>query len=122
MDDFKTKYIPVDKEPLCKDANGDPCYEEWDYIYVVGMLLYLAGSSRPDIIYTVHQCARFSHSPKCTHEIGVTYIIRYLKGTRKRGVVMKPDLSNLQLDLFADADFAGLYATKDKTDPISVKN
>ena len=35
---------------------------------------------------------------------------------------MKPDLSNLQLDLFVDDDFFRLYTTEDKTDPISVKS
>ena len=35
---------------------------------------------------------------------------------------MKPDLKNLQLDLFADADFADIYSTKNKQDPISVKS
>ena len=72
-------------------------------------MLYLAGTSRPDISYSVHQCARFSHSPKHSHEIAVKHIARYLKGTRDKGFIMKPNMiDNLQFNLYADADFAGL--------------
>ena len=35
---------------------------------------------------------------------------------------MKPNTENLELDLFADADFSSLYASEDKLDPISVKS
>ena len=64
MTDCNHKYTPADKDPLCKDVTGAPCCEDWDYRSIVGMMLYLAGSTRPDISYAVHQCARFSHSPK----------------------------------------------------------
>ena len=35
---------------------------------------------------------------------------------------MIPDLKNLQFDLFADTDFAGLYFSEDKQDPIIMKS
>ena len=63
MQESNIKYTPAEKEPLHKDLDGSPCCEEWDYRSIVGMLLYLAGSTRPDIAYDVHQCARFSHNP-----------------------------------------------------------
>jgi hypothetical protein len=86
------------------------------------MMLYLAGSTWPDIAYAVHQCARFSHNPKRSHEIGVKHIARYLKGTQTKGVIMTPDKDNLRIDMYADADFAGLFAPEDKMDPVSVKS
>ena len=86
------------------------------------MMLYLAGSTRPDIAFVVHQCARFSHAPKHSHEIDLKHIARYLKGTREKGLVMTPDKSDLKLDIFADADFAGLFISVDCMDPISVKS
>ena len=85
------------------------------------MVLYLAGSTRPDIAYAVHQCARFSHNPRHSHEIGVKHIARYLKGTRDKGIIMQPDDTKLCIDMFADADFSGLYNTEDKQGPVSVK-
>ena len=39
-------------------------------------------------------------------------IIRYLKGTRTLGMIMRPT-GKLDLDLFVDADFCGLFSTED---------
>ena len=121
MEECNLKYTPADKIPLNKDLDGDPCCEEWYYRSIVGMLLYLAGSTRPDIAYAVHQCAIFSHQPQASHEVGIKHIIRYLKGTRDKGLIMKPHKDDLKLDLFAGADFAGLFASENKLDPVSVK-
>ena len=39
-------------------------------------------STRPDIAYALHQCARFSHNPKRCHEVGLKHISRYLQVLR----------------------------------------
>jgi hypothetical protein len=121
MENCNMKYTPAEKDPLCKDMDGAPCCENWDYRWIICMLLYLAGSTRPVIAYAVHQCARLSYYPKHSHEIGVKHIARYLKGTRDKGIIMKPDPENICIDMYADADFSGLYSTEDKQDPVSVK-
>ena len=69
MTDSNPKFTPGDKFPLVKDADGDPCREDWEYKSVVGMMLYLAWSISPDVLYAVHHCARFSHNPKRCHEV-----------------------------------------------------
>ena len=38
--------------------------EQWSYVSVVGMLLYLAVNSHPEIAYAIHQCAHFMHNLK----------------------------------------------------------
>ena len=45
-----------------------------------------------------------------------------MKGTQTKGLIMKPDNSKVQLDLYTDADFASLFISEDKDDPISVKS
>ena len=122
MEQSHVKYTPADKDPTHKDLRSSPCCEDWDYRSVVGILLYLAGSTRPDISYAVHQCARFSHAPRHSHEVTLKHIGRYLKGTKDKGLIMKPMRDQLGLDLYADTDFAGLFGIEDKHDPIFVKS
>ena len=57
MDDSNPKYTSAENDPLHKDGRGGLCCEEWNYCSVVGMMLYLAGSTRPDIAYAVHPYA-----------------------------------------------------------------
>ena len=68
----------------------------------------------------LHQCVRFSHSIKHSHEIGVKHIARCLKGTKTKGIVMTPAKDNIRIDIYADTDFVGLYIIEDKLDPVSV--
>ena len=69
------------------------------------MLGYLE-TTRSDISYAVHQCARFSTAPKVEHGKAVNWLARYLKGTRDKGTIFRPD-SKRGLEVFVDADFAG---------------
>jgi hypothetical protein len=55
---------PAIPAPLGTDLEGEPFKEEWGYTSVVGMLMYLANKTRPDIAFAVHQCARFTHNPR----------------------------------------------------------
>jgi len=83
--------------------------------------MYLASNSRPDITFAVHQCARFTHNPQRVHEVALKRNARYLKGTRDNG--MKIMLSKkLNLDCYADADFAGLWNAELLNDPTCVKS
>ena len=52
--------------PLGTDANGYDAKRDWpnSYYYIIGMMLYLASNTRPDISFAVHQCARFTHNTK----------------------------------------------------------
>ena len=84
------------------------------------MLLYLSGHSRPDIHFAVTQCARYSHAPKRSHEKALERIGQYLKGTREKGLIFKPEATaSLGIDMFVDADFAGMWGYEDPNDPVS---
>ena len=108
-------------EPLGKDEKGAKACEKWSYASVVGMMMYLSSNSRPDIAFAVHQAARFTHNPRHSHEQALKRIARYLKGTRTRGMIIRPS-RNLRLDLYADADFAGLWNAEDPHDPHCVRS
>ena len=108
-------------EALGPDPDGEPLREDWNYRSVIGMLLYLASNSRPDIAFAVHQCARFSHDPKVSHGMAVKRICHYLKGTKDKGMIFQPK-HDLTVDCFVDADYAGLWGVEDIQDPQCVKS
>ena len=66
---------------LHADSNGMDRKQIWNFCAVVGCLNYLQAMMRPDLSYSVHQCARFSNSPKLSHEQALKRICRYLHGT-----------------------------------------
>ena len=121
LEGAKSVKTPTTEQRLPKDENGEPCNETFNYASVVGMLMYLAGNTRPDISFAVHQCARYTHSPKHSHEIALKRIGRYLVGTRDRGLILQPT-KEIQIDMYVDADFAGLWGYEDKDDPACVKS
>jgi hypothetical protein len=82
-----------------------PHSEKWHYRSVIGKLNYLEKSSRPDISYAVHQCARFCENPKIEHTAAVKQIGRYLLGSMDKGVTCTPDES--LLTCYTDASFLG---------------
>ena len=48
-------------------------------------------------------------------------IARYLKGTREKGMWIRPT-KDCQLDLFVDADFAGLWNIQEADDPVTLRS
>jgi hypothetical protein len=120
-ENMKLQYEPASATPLGKHEDSAARKEHWSYASVIGMMLYLASNSRPDIAFVVHQCAQFTHCANSQHEIAVKRIGRYLKATKNQGLIMKPS-SDLHLDLYADANFAGLWAIENKEDPISLRS
>ena len=107
MENSNSVFTPASIRPLGKDLDGDKFDEDWEYATVVGMMMYLAQNSRPDITYAVHQCARFTHAPRSSHATGIKRILRYLQGTNDKGLIMNPS-TKFQVDCYVDADFAGL--------------
>mmetsp|Transcript_35250 Transcript_35250/g.50024 ORF Transcript_35250/g.50024 Transcript_35250/m.50024 type:complete len:80 (-) Transcript_35250:510-749(-) len=79
MDDCNAKIdSPSTDKSVGIDRGGELYDEDWDYASVIGMLMYLAHNSRPDIAYAVHQAARFTHDPKKSHAVAIKQILRYL--------------------------------------------
>ena len=83
--------------------------------------MYLATNSRPDIASADNKCSSFPNEPRRSHEKVVKRIGKYLKGTREKGMTIKLE-NSLGLDLYADADFAGIFSVEDQEDPVSVKS
>ena len=76
--------------PLGTDKNVSEAKRDFpnSYASVIGMMLYLASNTRPDISFAVNRCARFTHNSKASHETAVKRICRYLQGTKDNGLVL----------------------------------
>ena len=103
---------------LDKDPDGKPRQQKWNYRSAVGCLSYLQAMIRPDITFSVQQCARFCNEPKQDHEEAVKRICRYLLKTKDKGLVFRPD-KRRGLECYVDADFAGSWHNRSSHDPIS---
>ena len=53
---------------LKKDEDGNGRKKEWKYLSVIGQINYLSGTTIPDIIFAVHQCAKYIIYPKQFHK------------------------------------------------------
>ena len=108
---------------LGKDVDGDPPNCSFNCASIIGMLWYLYGHSRPDLGFAVSQAAQFAFPPRRSHELVLTHIGQYLKGTMNEGMIMKPmKTDSFQMDVYVDSDFLGSYGTEPRTDPDNVKN
>jgi hypothetical protein len=64
----KRHNTPAVTKLLHKDSSGPQREHQWSYHTIIGMLTYLSMTSRTDIAFAVHQCARFmsyAHSRNC---------------------------------------------------------
>ncbi|CAM9627937.1 unnamed protein product, partial [Phaeothamnion confervicola] len=79
---------------------------------LVGALLYLAVTTRPDIFDAVRALSRFCNNPGHAHWLAALCLLRYLKGTLKKGLLYSQNasigtaVSGGAAIGFADADWA----------------
>ena len=87
MTDSNAKRTPAQSVTVGSNPFSDACCEDWVYASVVGMSIYISSNSRPNIMFAVHQCARFTYAPEKNHEEAVKHIVRgYLQGTINKGI------------------------------------
>ena len=55
--------------------------------------------------------------PKHSHELALKRIGKYLKNTSSCGMVINP-MRELTIDVYPDADFAGMYGHDKPIDPV----
>jgi hypothetical protein len=102
----KPQYTPAaSTRKLHRDPLGKPYKEAWECQSIIGRLNCIEKSTRIDLSYAVHQCARFCLDPKESHSDAVKRIGRYLIGTKEKGIIIDSKLNSF--DCFVDANFVG---------------
>jgi len=115
------KGTPSLEGTLTKDYTGDSYNEGFNYASVVGMLMYRQGHSRPDITFSVNQCARYTFAPKQSHQESLKRIGRYLVVTVDEGIIFTPT-NDFCLHCYLDSDFVGQWNYEDQSDLTSVRS
>lgn len=107
MDDCKPVGTPVDPgSHLMKATEDEEALEQQKYQSLVGSLMYLSTSTRPDLAYAVGTLARFSSKPNRSHWTAAKRVLRYLRGTKNHGIVFT-ESESVECLGYSDADWAG---------------
>lgn len=110
MEGCKPITTPLDansklRRPETKYEDRSPEVRNYPYQSLVGSLMYLAVSTRPDISYAVSALSQFNTDFDMTHIVAGKRILRYLKSSSNLGLTFKKMEDSLTG--FADADWAG---------------
>ena len=107
MTDCRSAKTPLNStlELCCGEPTCDGCERADGKLYrgMIGRLLYLAGSTRPDISFAVSSLSRFLVNPHAQHLKAAKHLLRYLKGTRELRITYEPSRENLFCH--SDADY-----------------
>jgi hypothetical protein len=91
---------------LTKATVVDPSMEGRPYRSLVGSLLYVATTTRPNIAFSVCQLSRHLEMPTQEHWKAAVRVLRYLKTTNNKGLHYSGYANGLKLCAYSDADWA----------------
>lgn len=89
----------TDKSPLLKSPTP--------YQSIVGQLLFVANTGRPDIAYSISLLSRFLKSPRQVHMMAAQRIMQYLYTTRNYGLSYQ-STTPLTLAIYSDASYGSV--------------
>jgi Reverse transcriptase (RNA-dependent DNA polymerase) len=84
----KSISTPIDSRKKLNTEEGEPLKNINQYQRFVGKLIYLT-VTRPDLAFAVIQVSQFMHAPRLIHMETIDRILRYLKKTPGKEILMK---------------------------------
>nr|GEV89501.1 hypothetical protein [Tanacetum cinerariifolium] len=102
----------VEQAKLKLDLVRNPV-DHTDYRCMIRSLMYVT-SSRPDIMFATHMCARYQANPNEHHVSAVERIFYYLKGTINSGIWYPKDY-RFDLTFYSNADHARCHLDRKST-------
>ncbi|XP_057526256.1 uncharacterized mitochondrial protein AtMg00810-like [Amaranthus tricolor] len=106
----KPSGFPIEQNHKVGLAKGEFLADPESYRRLVGRLIYLA-VTRPDLAYSVHILSQFMQAPRVEHWEAALRVVRYLKGTAGRGILLSADY-DLTLEGWCDSDWAACPITR----------
>ena len=112
MEHCNPAHTPLPKWRLTSDMSPQSDSERdavasLPYCAIVGKCMYLSTCTRPDITYAIRELARFMSNYGQKHFEAAKHLLRYLQGTRSRGIIYGNIDSTVPVfRAFADSDWA----------------
>lgn len=106
MENCRPASTPLDAgfQIACEKENC-PKVDVTEYQSIIGVLTYLAISSRPDILHSVSKLAQRNKDPHKEHVAGIKHILRYLSATKDLKMTYRH--TGNPIEGYADADWGG---------------
>ena len=100
-------FVPTSRssDESMNEGAGVPLEPGHRYCELIGSLLYLANTTRPDIAQAVGVLSRYRGTPTTSHMQEALRVVRYLKETRHYALQLGG--STIPLEGYVDADYAG---------------
>ena len=96
-------FLTKDMCPTIERSNDT----NYPYRSILGQALYIAITTRPDIVPAVSACGKFAENPGAAHWEALLQILAYLHGTQHLGLELGEISKEITLTAYADADWAG---------------
>lgn len=106
MEDCKVSETPMEQSLQLKKTEEKEAAANVPYREVIGKLMYMMLSCRPDICFPVSYLSRFQEKPSVDHWKTLKRVVRYLKATKESVLKFKKNPDSEPLVGYADADFA----------------
>uniref|UniRef100_A0AAV1U342 Polyprotein n=1 Tax=Peronospora matthiolae TaxID=2874970 RepID=A0AAV1U342_9STRA len=115
VENCKDVHTPADSNSkLIKMGQEEAFVPKYPYRELVGVLMYIATCTRPDIAHAVGEVAKFFERYDKSHWTAAKRILKYLKTTQDLSIVFS-GINKGELIGFADANWAGDLDTRRST-------
>ncbi|SOV05190.1 uncharacterized protein UDID_17865 [Ustilago sp. UG-2017a] len=104
--DKRTKPTMVPMQSIPEGTLVASAAQQKEYPVIVGKLLWIANSTRPDLSLTVGVLARHMREPSQEHYQAAQWVLRYLESTKEVGLVYRASESQEPLVAHSDANWA----------------
>ncbi|SOV06214.1 uncharacterized protein UDID_19480 [Ustilago sp. UG-2017a] len=104
--DKRTKPTMVPMQSIPEGTLVTSAVQQKEYPVIVGKLLWVANSTRPDLSLTVGVLARHMCKPSQEHYQAAQRVLRYLESTKEVGLVYRANESQEPLVVHSDANWA----------------
>jgi hypothetical protein len=105
MEGAKPSPTPLSSTAILQLNDGTPSTDATEYRRIIGGLQYL-NLTRPDLSYSINKLSQFMHKPTTLHLQHLKRILRYIKETMNRGLMLRRTIAN-NLLAYSDADWGG---------------